>query len=672
MVSKPFPSPSSSLRRIASAVGARRYVIACVCLLIVAGALRFYDLGAHEMRYDEAVTALNSRGAASDLIENVRYSVINDIRYGNTSPILYPLALWAVQRVESSEFSVRLISAVAGTLTVGALLLLMPCAGVARRAAFLAALLAAVSVHAILHSQGSREYALGMLCAALMIAGLLQYLRDGRKALLCGALLVGPLLQYGLVLFGAAALAAAALAPGAASRMAADSGGRRVLAAAVWRWLKRRLGLALPVGCFAAGCGLSWALTARYQWADGGFSNVGYLADYYYHGGYDDAASMLAFLSGRAWDLAGFLMPPAIAAVALLAFGAIALAWAARRRRLDAIALLALFGVGIAVCGALAGAYPFGGSQHNLYLGPIIFLAAGGALHSVAGDAAALLQRAWVAPALAGAVVAAIALAGAAAIRQSDLYYADASTKRALAVVGERAREGDGVYTPYGKVPAVSFYTGEKPANYFYSKTPCWGADRRGEIRAECDSRMLYDMLRAFNETGRVWLLYDAGVSLPKETTAHSREAALGDGHTALHLIGRFDELAAAIRGETLSMHDALESAAPSAAADYNLYLRDDALYYARRPCVSADTDARFFLHIYPTDAAILPALRRQSGFANLDFEFDFYGIRDGDRCVIRRALPGYPIERIHTGQFVSGAPPVWEAEIWIGSSESG
>ena len=57
----------------------------------------------------------------------------------------------------------------------------------------------------------TREYSVDALVAVLMIAGLLWYLRDGRKALLCASLLIGPLLQYGLVLFAAAAAIGAAM-----------------------------------------------------------------------------------------------------------------------------------------------------------------------------------------------------------------------------------------------------------------------------------------------------------------------------------------------------------------------------------------------------------------------------------------------------------------------------
>ena len=189
---------------MASAVNARRYVIGCVCLLIIAAALRFYNLTEYGHLSDESVAALNSRGGFSEVVDNTRAK--------NSSPILYPLALWAVQQAQSTDFSIRLVPAAASGLTVGALLLLMPRAGVPRRAAFLAALLAALSAAAIEHAQDAREYSVDALCAALMIAGLLQYLRDGRRGLLCGALAVGPLLQYGLALFGVAVIGVAIVA----------------------------------------------------------------------------------------------------------------------------------------------------------------------------------------------------------------------------------------------------------------------------------------------------------------------------------------------------------------------------------------------------------------------------------------------------------------------------
>ena len=102
---------------------------------------------------------------------------------------------------------------------------------------------------------------------------------------------------------------------------------------------------------------------------------------------------------------------------------------------------------------------------------------------------------------------------------------------------------------------------------------------------------------------------------------------------------------------------------APVAQSGFDLYLRDNALTYLKSPCVFGDADARFFLHIFPADPADLPAVWREYGFVNLDFQFTDHGAYAGDICVAERDLPSYPIDRIRTGQFVSGEGEVWRVE---------
>ena len=675
---------------MAAAVNARRcYAIACACLLIAAVALRFYNLQGAALRYDEVLVTLISRGALSD--------VIDDTRHIHQTPILYPLALWIVQKAAVSEFSVRLMSAVASALTVAALLFLMPRMGVPRQTAFLAALLATLSPAAIEHAQDAREYSADALVAVLIIAGLLQYLRNGGKALLCAALFVTPLLQYGLALLAVAALGVAAIAPAAYSQT--DGSNARRAYAAVWQCMKRRIALLLPIACFAAACAISWALTVRYHLNDADKSNLPSFADYYYQGSYD-AAAIFEFAISRTWELLSYHMPMVVAATALLAFGAL-LASLLKRRRLDALALLALIAIGIAICAALIDAYPFGGTRHGFYLGPIVFLAAGRAFHSVAVDAAAIARRKWLAPAIAVAAAAAIAGAGATAIYQYRhyLYYSDPSAKQALAALVERAQEGDAVYVSRWEVPAVEFYKSEQPANYFYGKAVCWGPSW-----AECVPEMLDEMFSTLNNSRRIWLIHNASAPIPKEIAAYSQEAGVEEvaangltalhkrqvdslptphydrqadksikrrnhnswprPYTTLHLITNFHKLAANIRNEWIGMHEDAVSGAPNATSTYNLFLQDNALYYAKRPCAPADTEAPFFLHLYPANADDLPSRRRQYGFDNLDFDFRAQGVIVDDKCVIRRDLPEYAIERIHTGQFVLGGDVVWEVEL--------
>ena len=101
----------------------------------------------------------------------------------------------------------------------------------------------------------------------------------------------------------------------------------------------------------------------------------------------------------------------------------------------------------------------------------------------------------------------------------------------------------------------------------------------------------------------------------------------------------------------------------PAAQSDFDVYLRGDALAYLKENCDAGDADARFSLHIFPADPADLPAVWREFGFENLDFQFADLGARIDDMCVAERELPDYAIDRIRTGQFVSGEGEVWRAE---------
>ena len=101
----------------------------------------------------------------------------------------------------------------------------------------------------------------------------------------------------------------------------------------------------------------------------------------------------------------------------------------------------------------------------------------------------------------------------------------------------------------------------------------------------------------------------------------------------------------------------------PAAQSDFDVYLSGNGLAYLKEPCAADDTEARFFLHIFPVDRADLPVASRERGFANLDFLFADHGADIGGKCVAARELPDYAIDRIRTGQFVSGESDLWRVD---------
>ena len=127
------------------------------------------------------------------------------------------------------------------------------------------------------------------------------------------------------------------------------------------------------------------------------------------------------------------------------------------------------------------------------------------------------------------------------------------------------------------------------------------------------------------------------------------------DPGSARRLRGYADAYRAALAGEY----------GAAARSDFDVYRAGDALVYVKEPCrLADDVEARFFLHIIPSDTADLPAARVVNGFDNLDFQFAEGGEYLGDKCVAVAALPDYAIDEIRTGQFVSGEGKVWRVEL--------
>ena len=637
----------------------RLYYAACVVLLVAAAGLRFHDLSEKSLRHDEAAAANISRGALSEVIPGTRYA--------NSSPILYPLVLYAVQKVESTPFSIRVVPATASVLTVAVMLLLLPRLGVARGSAFLAALLATLSVEAIRHAQDAREYSIDALLAVLMLAGLLWYLRDGRKALLCVSLFLAPLLQYGLVLFGVVVIGAAVVVPRVSGQER-----RNACADRLGDWLKRRLDLAAPCGFFLAGGALSYLMILRYQWQEGGFGSNGYLSAYYYQEKLD-VYSIFEFSIDGIWSLLKYHLPEVVAIAALPAFAILLVAAfiGKFRGKLQASAIVVLFSfyIAIAAGAAVLRIYPLGGIRQGIYLGPIAFLAVGLAFHWTAGRLSSLTRRGWTRPVLLVAMAGATASAGVGAMRQDSPYQEREHIKAVLAVLKERVREEDMVYSGWAGVPTIRFYQGneEKPANYHYGTSGWCRRSPNSCLREMADLAYWHE-----HRNGRTWFVtWQELTALESNMPGISVKEVVSGGRPGLYLI---EDTAALInRYATDAVRDleAILTRKPSIRSTFDVHLTEDMLIYVKEPCGAEDVQESFFLHVAPVDVNDLPEHRKQYGFDNLDFRFNDRGVRwlrSAERCIALRKLPDYPITRVRTGQFLvnedGSTTHLWGGEI--------
>ena len=111
----------------------------------------------------------------------------------------------------------------------------------------------------------------------------------------------------------------------------------------------------------------------------------------------------------------------------------------------------------------------------------------------------------------------------------------------------------------------------------------------------------------------------------------------------------------------------------PAIRSDFDVYLTENRLIYAKEQCAEDDTAPAFFLHIDPVDADDLPDHRKRHGFDNLDFGFEQPDATFGDTCMVTVPLPSYDIGVIRTGQYVQtddGFKNLWEGEINLDAAQ--
>lgn len=107
------------------------------------------------------------------------------------------------------------------------------------------------------------------------------------------------------------------------------------------------------------------------------------------------------------------------------------------------------------------------------------------------------------------------------------------------------------------------------------------------------------------------------------------------------------------IEDKALALFGAVASSEPIIDSVFDVYPHRDKLIYFKEPCLPADTQDPFYLHLIPADEHDLPADRRADGFDRYNFVFQQYGMHFDGKCMALVPGPQYEIARIRTGQYV-------------------
>ena len=106
----------------------------------------------------------------------------------------------------------------------------------------------------------------------------------------------------------------------------------------------------------------------------------------------------------------------------------------------------------------------------------------------------------------------------------------------------------------------------------------------------------------------------------------------------------------------------------PVIRSDWDVFLVEDSLVYAKDQCSPEDAEPTFFVHLIPVDMNDLPGHRKQHGFDGFNFHFRNHLLVGGGVCVARRELPdnAYAVAAVRTGQFNGEGENIWEGSFEI------
>ena len=637
------------LRYISNWVKTRENGLVWVTLAFMIGCavlLRFFELSENSLWLDEAVAADNARRSFAELIWKTRYR--------NSSPILYPVILFTIQKWHSSEFSVRFVPALCSVLTIVAMLSLLPRFGVEKRVAWLTGLMATLSTAAIMHARDAREYSVDAFLVVLLIAGLLAFLKNNKRALFCTSLFLAPLLQYNLVLFGIAVLGTASIhiVAGFMSKTHDNTGvndnQRPKLSGLLW-----------PIVCFGAGCAITAIITLRFHWRPDGFASATYLNPYYYLDDIYRWSDVMHFIGTRTWQLFDYHLPSFALLFGVIAVG-LHLAISIMERKVDALMTLFLLALALAVAAAVVRVYPLGPIRQCLYLGPIVMIAVAQAWVRIIDRGFRVSLPPWSRPVSLVLITTLVCGGGIVDLLNTNLYEDRQPVKNIVAILEERAKPDDVVFVSYAATPAVQFHS-TRDLNYHFGSfqhsfddcfyqvwdlwtehepTTLWLVDAHYPICQGWDVLKLFD---AHTQVER--LFYHPATQLHWAT----RPAPVSGESTANE--GR-------IRDPRTALVDLLRGLEADVAGDrFEIFFHNGVLIVSILQCVRQDSATAVRVESY----AVGSNQPNHVGY----FSFLEYGLRLDDECVAVYSLTESELLRIKI--FVSDLSDPGRGEIWNG-----
>ena len=236
---------------------------------------------------------------------------------------------------------------------------------------------------------------------------------------------------------------------------------------------------------------------------------------------------------------------------------------------------------------------------------------------------------------------------------------------RAVASSGEPAARGE-----------FDLYMEDGGGALVFAKTPCAPADTRTRFFLHVYAADFDDLPRDRRLWGFEGLDFPFGKHGAIFGDVCMARADLPDYAIAKIDTGQFTtdegrtwsaELRFGITDYLWEVYEAAKRREPTARAAFDVYLTRGALTYVKESCAADDARGRFLVSVFPSDAADLEDGREELGHNSLNFSFEEYGGMVNGRCVMRRPLPEYAVERLEVGQWIPGGATLWRAEIAVG-----